>query len=163
MKKLAVSLLFALYFCAASFATQISFQIVQKDSTCKEVNDKSYDIETFVLDGFFDRNYIVTTSEPTVFETEADSSSLWKNGLREAFDGSSDYFVQIAVYYIADENLRNPVGMIDRIEWKLAVVKTGIVIGSDSVTEIQLKPNGLEDLGKISLNLVKTINNSIKA
>ena len=71
-KKIFMLLLTSALFCSSMFATQISFQILQKDETCDEINDKSYDIETFVLDGFFDRNFIVTTSQSCVFEDEED-------------------------------------------------------------------------------------------
>ena len=57
-KKLIISLVLAVFYSFASFATQISFQILQFDETCEEVNAKSYDIETYLLDGFFERNYI---------------------------------------------------------------------------------------------------------
>ena len=162
-KKIFMLLLTSALFCSSMFATQISFQILQKDETCDEINDKSYDIETFVLDGFFDRNFIVTTSQSCVFEDEEDCSSLWKSGMGEAFEGSSDYFVQIEVFYKVDESGRKPQGMIDKISWKLANVRTGIIMDSQTVTDIIKKANGAEDLGAISLNLVKNINKSIKA
>ena len=60
-------------------------------------------------------------------------------------------------------NLRQPVGMIDHIIWKLAVVKTGTVIDGETVTDIIKQSNGQEDLGKITKHLVTTINNAIKA
>lgn len=162
-KKLVMTAFAMLVFCAASFASQISVQILQFDETRQEISDKSYDIETFVLDGFFESNYIVTNSDAAVISSEDDSEALWKSGIKEAFSGSSDYFVQIEVFYLADMNARNPVGMIDKINWKLAAVKNGNVINSESISEIKLKPNGQEDLGAIASNLVKNINKAIKA
>ena len=164
MKKKVFSFLLVMsVFCAASFATQISFQILQLDETCDEINDKSYDIETFLLDGFFERNFIVTTSQSSVIESEDDASALWKAGLGEAFAGSSDYFVQIEVFYLADESGRKPVGMVNKISWKLAVVRTGLVIDGDTLTEITKKTDGQEDLNAISSSLIKNINSAIKA
>lgn len=162
-KKILMILLCSVFYCTGIFATQISFQILQNDQSCDEINDKSYDIETYVLDGFFERSFIVTTSQSCVFESEEESSSLWKSGLGEAFEGSSDYFVQIEVFYKSDENARKPVAMIDKISWKLANVRTGLIMDSQTVTDIIKKENGSEDLGAISLNLVKNINKSIKA
>ncbi|MBQ7754088.1 MAG: hypothetical protein IJR80_10645 [Treponema sp.] len=162
-KKLIISLVLAVFYSFASFATQISFQILQFDETCEEVNAKSYDIETYLLDGFFERNYIVTTSQASVIYNDDDAFDLWKTGLGEAFNGSSDYFVQIELHYAADMNLRKPVGMVNRITWKLAVVKTGTVIDGETVTDITKMSNGQEDLGALTLDLVKHINNAIKA
>ncbi len=98
-----------------------------------------------------------------MFTNDDEALTLWKSGLGEALNGSSDYFVQIEVYYTADKNLRKPVGMINKITWKLATVKTGLVINSATLSEIKIKPNGQEDLGAIASNLVKNINNAIKA
>ncbi len=162
-KKLGLAIFLVFFYSFASFATQISFQILQFDETTEEVNSKSYDIETFLLDGFFEKNYIVTTSQSSVIYNDDDIFDLWKAGLGEAFNGSSDYFVQVEVHYSADMNLRQPVGMVDRITWKLAVVKTGTVIDGETVTDIIKKSNGQEDLGKITQHLVTTINNAIKA
>ena len=92
-----------------------------------------------------------------------DAFDLWKTGLGEAFNGSSDYFVQIELHYAADMNLRKPVGMVNRITWKLAVVKTGTVIDGETVTDITKMSNGQEDLGALTLDLVNHINNAIKA
>ncbi|MCR5252372.1 MAG: hypothetical protein K6C98_01490 [Treponema sp.] len=163
IKKFFMFLVMAFCFCSITFARQISVQILQLDETSEEITDKSYDIETLVLDGFFERNYIVTTSAASMFTNDDEALTLWKNGLGEALNGASDYFVQIEVYYTADKNLRKPVGMINKITWKLATVKTGLVINSATLSEIKIKPNGQEDLGAIASNLVKNINNAIKA
>ena len=163
IKKFFMFLAFALCFCAAGFSRQISVQILQLDEASDEINDKSYDIETFVLDGFFEKSYIVTTSEAAMFNSEAEAKALWKSGLGEALNGASDYFVQIEVFYITDETVRKSIGKIDKITWKLATVKTGVVINTATISDIKFKPNGQEDLGAIAANLVKNINNAIKA
>lgn len=162
-KKIVVAIVLAFACSFAGFATQISFQILQFDETSEEISSKSYDIETYLLDGFFERDFIVTTSQASVINDDNDVFDLWKLGLGEAFTGSSDYFVQIELHYAADENPHNSVGMVDKIIWKLAVVKTGTVIDTETVTDIIKKSNGQEDLGAITLNLVKTINSAIKA
>ncbi|WP_027727834.1 hypothetical protein [Treponema sp. C6A8] len=163
IKKFFMFLMAAVCFSTAIFARQISVQILQQDNASEEITEKSYDIETFVLDGFFERNYIVTTSEASMFNTDAEALDLWKAGLGEALNGSSDYFVQIEVYYINDGSVRKAESKIEKIVWKVASVKTGLVINSETLSEIKTKPNGQEDLNAIAANLVKNINNAIKA
>ena len=163
IKKFFMFLMTAICFCTASFARQISVQILQQDSAIEEISEKSYDIETFVLDGFFEKNYIVTTSEASMFNTDDEALALWKSGLGEALNGSSDYFVQIEVFYISDESVRKAESKIEKIVWKLARVQTGLVINSATLSDIKFQPNGQEDLSAIAANLVKNINSAIKA
>ena len=150
IKKFFMFLMTAICFCTASFARQISVQILQQDSAIEEISEKSYDIETFVLDA-------------SMFSSDDEALALWKSGLGEALNGSSDYFVQIEVFYISDESVRKAESKIEKIVWKLATVKTGLVINSATLSDIKYQPNGQEDLSAIAANLVKNINSAIKA
>lgn len=162
LKKLiaVTSVLFSL--CAVSFAEQISFQIVQLDTSRTDISDKSYEIENNVLDGFFNYGFIVTNSSASIAEIEEEKEPLWKSGLGEAFSGFSDYFVQISIFYEKTDETRTTDANIEKVEWTVASAKTGLVLGKATIENIVLK-NGKEDLGAIAANLVKNINKAIRA
>jgi len=162
LKKLFLFSVIMIGFCAASFAKQISFQIVQVDKSRDYISDKSYDIESKVLDAFFDSGFIVTTSESKASEYEDEDGSLWSVGLGDAFNGYSDYFVQIEIVYVMNDKSRTAQGNINKIEWTLASAKTGSKLKKETISEIKIV-NGQEDLDSIAKNLVKNINSAIKA
>ena len=81
------------------FANQISFQIVQHDDSLDSVSEDSMTIEDSVLNNFFEYGFIVTNSDAAISESAAQDERLYKIGQGEAFNGFSDYFVQIKLYY----------------------------------------------------------------
>ena len=81
------------------FANQISFQIVQHDESLDCVSEDSMIIEDSVLNNFFEYGYIVTNSDAAISESKAQDEKLYKIGQGDAFNGFSDYFIQIRLYY----------------------------------------------------------------
>jgi hypothetical protein len=84
---------------ALCFANQISFQIVQHDDSLDSVSEDSMVIEDSVLNNFFEYGFIVTNSDAAISESQAQDEKLYKIGQGDAFNGFSDYFVQIKLYY----------------------------------------------------------------
>ena len=81
------------------FANQISFQIVQHDETIDSVSEDSMTIEDSVLNNFFEYGFIVTNSDAAISDSTDQDERLYKIGQGDAFNGFSDYFVQIRLYY----------------------------------------------------------------
>lgn len=155
-----ICILFLTVFGTACFASQISFQVIQHDAGIDSVVESSLVIEDEVLNGFFNKGYIVTNSPTEVSTSENQDETLWKTGIGEAFEGFSDYFIQIKLFYIVSEDKRNR--NISNIDWTIAAANTGIVINESSI-ENKLNINKKDDLRKLTLNLVSQIDKALKA
>ena len=79
---------------------------------------------------------------------------MWSKGLGEAFEGSSDFFVQVNVYLeeIEESEIKKDV-IINRVDWILANALNGETIESGS----------LKKVNNISNDIISKINNVIKA
>lgn len=142
------------------FARQISFQIVQHDISADDVTEQSLSIEDEMLNGFFEKGYIVTNSPSVVSVSESQDEKFWNAGIGEAFEGFSDYFIQVKLFYVASDDKRNK--NISQIDWTVAAAKTGVVIENGS-TENKFNINKKDDLRKLSYNLVSEIAKVLKA
>lgn len=161
MKKISLALVLMLVsgFC---FAQQISFQIVQHDETSEVVTEQTYAVEDQLVELFFENGYIVTNSPTEAVNSDAEAEKLWKTGLKEAKDGYSNFFVQINLYYTA-ENL-SPKGnaLLKKADWALVYAKTGEAKAKNTVKSKQtldLK----EDLYLLSADIFNEIKKAIKA
>lgn len=160
MKKI-VSLFIILLCTASVFARQISIQIVQHDDGISEVSEQSFMIEDNLLNGFFDEGYIVTNSPAEVSGSSSQDETFMKKGLGEAFDGFSDYFVQVKLYYIREGSRDVNKANLEKIDWTVTSVKTGATIKTSSMKN---KPTSKpDDLYDISLSLLAEIKKAIKA
>ncbi len=133
------------------FARQISIQIVQHDTINDSVRENSLQLEDELMTVFFESGYIVTNS-PAVT-----SKALIKTGMGEAYDGCSEYFVQLRLFY--DE----PKNDLQKVDWTLYSVLTGKKIKESSVKEIAVTKKNTKDLHKLSIELISKINEAIKA
>lgn len=136
------------------FAEQISFQVVQHDKRFKEVTDEVLSVEDELLTRFFEKGFIVTNSPAVISESKNQTDLLWSKGLGEAFEGSSDFFVQVNVYLeeIEESEIKKDV-IINRVDWILANALNGETIESGS----------LKKVNNISNDIISKINNVIKA
>lgn len=145
-----------------AFAKQISFQVVQHDLTSDEVTEQSLVIEDEVLTSFFESGYIVTNSAAAVSDSETQDSVLFKTGIGEAFNGSSDYFVQINLFFERTDETTSKDADLQKIKFTIAKTNTGKTIANKSFDNIKVK-NVNTDLKKVSLSLVKEINKALNA
>ncbi len=145
------------------FARQISFQIVQHDLSCQNVTEQSNAIENEVMNCFFDKGYIVTNSEASVSESDGQDETLWQEGFGEAFDGYSDYFVQIKINYMERESKMNGrlIKDVGSVDYKITSVQSGEDIGFDTI-RYELSESTKFDARIISSDIVKQINKAIK-
>lgn len=136
------------------FAEQISFQVVQHDKRFKEVTDEVLSVEDELLTRFFEKGFIVTNSPAVISESKNQTDLLWSKGLGDAFEGSSDFFVQVNIYLeeIEESEIKKDV-IINRVDWILANALNGETIESGS----------LKKVNNISNDIISKINNVIKA
>jgi len=146
------------------FAGQISVQVVQHNQALDYVSEQSLIVEDELLNGFFDSGYIVTNSlAKTSYSAEEDSELLYE-GFGEAFDGSSDFFVQVKLYFDATGNKGagdvTPC-RLDHIDWVVMKVSSGETLKSSSVKGSNKKPGTDENIRLVSNTLISDIQKAL--
>lgn len=157
-----ISLLFFMSCAVGVYARQISIQVIQHDSGIEEVTEQSFIVEDNILNGFFDEGYIVTNSQAEISESEAQDETLFKKGLGEAFEGYSDYFVQIKLFYEREGSTDASKANLQKVDYLVASTKTGVTVKNNSIKNTFNK-NRTDDLYAMSACLLKEIKNAIKA
>ena len=145
------------------FANQISFQIVQHDDSKDSVSEDSMTIEDSVLNNFFEYGYIVTNSDAAISESSAQDEKLYKIGQGDAFNGYSDYFIQIKLYYQRSEETITESSDLYEIDFSITSVKTGKKIAAKSMKNIKIDRTKKNNLVQISDDLVNEISKALKA
>lgn len=161
LKKIA-SVLAVLACSTVCFAKQISFQIIQHEAGAGEVTESSYSVEDVLMNTFFERGYIVTNSDAAVSNSFEQDEEFFKMGIGEAFNGFSDYFVQIKLFYEVNEKKLNKKSDLYKIEYTVAFAKSGKKILTKSISDIKKTVNGQTDYSYISAELIQQINKVIK-
>ena len=147
---------------SAVFARQIAIQIVQHDETSEEVCEQSFVIEDELMNGFFENGYIVTNSPASISKSENTDSSLWSTGFGEAYDGYSDYFVQVKLYYSVEKVGIKEMSVISRIDWSLTSVSSGTTLKNSSLRNFGESSKN-KDAKFLSKYLINEIKQAIKA
>ena len=145
------------------FANQISFQIVQHDDSADNVTEDSLVIEDTVLNTFFEYGYIVTNSDAAISDSESQDERLYKIGSGDAFNGFSDYFIQIKLYYERTEQTLSASSDLYKIDFTIASAKSGVKIAEKSLDNIKIDRTKKNNLTKVSADLVYQINKALKA
>ena len=148
---------------ALCFANQISFQIVQHDDSADNVTEDSMIIEDSVLNTFFEYGYIVTNSDAAISDSESQDERLYKIGTGEAFNGYSDYFIQIKLYYERTDKTLSASSDLYKIDFTIASAKSGVKIAEKSLDNLKIDRSKKNNLTKISADLVNQINKVLKA
>ena len=76
-------------------------------------------IEDSVLNNFFEYGYIVTNSDAAISESKAQDEKLYKIGQGDAFNGFSDYFIQIRLYYERTEETLSAASDLYEIDFSI--------------------------------------------
>ena len=159
-----LSILAVLLFCGSlCFANQISFQIVQHDDSLDKVSEDSLTIEDSVLNNFFEYGFIVTNSDAAISDSAAQDERLYKIGQGDAFNGYSDYFIQIKLYYNRSEETQNAAADLCEIDFSITSVKTGKKIADKSMKNIKIDRSKKNNLAKVSSDLVNAISKELRA
>lgn len=143
------------------FARQLCFQIVQHDSAAKELTEQSLTIEDEVLNSFFDYGFIVTNSNATISNSQNQDETLFETGLKDAFNGYSDIFIQIQLFFEQNDENTTTNSELKSINFIVANASTGVKIAENKLQNIKLE-HKKNDLQKISSNLVFQINKILK-
>lgn len=160
-KKLCFVILLA--FCSSlCFAKQISFQIVQHDEAATEVTESSLIIEDEILNTFFDYGFIVTNSQAKVSTENEIDEKLYKIGVGDAFNGYSDFFIQINLFYEKIKESENNVIGLTKVNFSVTSVQTGEVFANQTYKNTKHE-NRKDDLKKVSSDLVSEINKILKS
>lgn len=147
---------------SAVFASQIAIQIVQHDETSEVVCEQSFVMEDELMNGFFENGYIVTNSPAAISKSENTDSSLWSTGFGEAYDGYSDYFVQVKLYYSVEKVGIKEISVINRVDWSVTSVSSGNTLKNSSLRNFGESSQN-KDVKSISKYLIKEIKAAIKA
>ncbi len=145
------------------FANQISFQIVQHDETIDSVSEDSMTIEDSVLNNFFEYGFIVTNSDAAISDSTDQDERLYKIGQGDAFNGFSDYFVQIRLYYERTEQTLSQNADLYKIDFSITSIKTGKKIADKTITDIKIDRAKKNNLARVSSDLVDEISKVLRA
>ncbi len=145
------------------FANQISFQIVQHDDSQESVSEDSLVIEDSVLNNFFEYGFIVTNSDAAISESKAQDEKLYKIGQGDAFNGFSDYFIQINLYYERTEETLSASSDLYEIDFSITSIKTGKKIADRSMKNLKIDRTKKNNLVKVSSDLVNEISKALRA
>ena len=145
------------------FANQISFQIVQHDDSQDSVSEDSLVIEDSVLNNFFEYGFIVTNSDAAISESKAQDEKLYKIGQGDAFNGFSDYFIQINLYYERTEETLSASSDLYEIDFSITSIKTGKKIADRSMKNLKIDRTKKNNLVKVSSDLVNEISKALRA
>lgn len=146
--------------CACCFAKQVSFQIVQHDDRSEKVSEQSYVVEDKLLDEFFNYGFIVTNSAAAVSNSEAQDEALLCSGIDDAIEGSSDFFVQIKLYY--ERIGSSQLVCLRKIDWIITNVNSGKTVTSKTF-DVEKDYLTNDDLIRLSGKLSADIYKSLKA
>ena len=159
-----LSIIAVLLFCGSlCFANQISFQIVQHDDSLDSVSEDSMIIEDSVLNNFFEYGFIVTNSDAAISDSAAQDEKLYKIGQGDAFNGFSDYFVQIKLYFERTEQTLSTSSDLYEIDFSITSIKTGKKIADRSMKNIKIDQSKKNNLVKVSSDLVNEISKALRA
>ena len=148
---------FFMLFCFCCFAGQISIQVVQHDKSQKNLSENSLVIEDELLTGFFENGYIVTNSPAMISDSKGSDEKCFSIGMNDAFNGCSDYFVQIKLYYNGEKSDLN------KVKWTLYSVSTGEKLEDNFINEFVMTKENKKDLHIVALQLISKIKEAINA
>jgi len=144
------------------FAKQISIQVVQHGAGAEEVFEQSFVIEDQLLDGLFESGYIVTNSPAVISNSSSEDLSLWNMGIGDAWEGSSDYFAQINLFFDSSEIESSGNAVLNKVDLAVASVKSGKKISGSSFTTSK-KLVDAKDLKKLSSDVISEIYKAIRS
>ena len=140
------------------FAEQISFQIIQHNNSVEKVTEEALVVEDALLSTFFDKGYIVTNSEALLSNSVKNDCNLWKTGMEEAINGSSDYFVQIILHFTEKDNgsVMQKNMILEKVDYSFSLTENGN-IKSEGTLICNLQVCDSSDLTIISSSIIDEI------
>ena len=146
MKKISLVLCAAVFGAVCSWATELSFQVVQHNEALDTVSEETLVIEDQILDYFFNVGDIVT-NEPALAAVSEDAEGLRKTAYEIAASGGAEYFIQLRLFYggkgskdSANISLKNLV----HVQWTITDTASGEKI-ADVKTKVRKPASGRTD------------------
>lgn len=152
----------------SAYASAISFQIVQHDSSQDKIRNSTYEIEEALMDYFFDAGFIVTNS-PTVMSTSPDDDvAAYKKSMNDALDGDCDVFVNVIAEYDIDKSSAPELDLLSNIKeirWEIYNVITGEMIssGKKSIGVVDPADDTEKGIADFASQIAVLINSGIKS
>ena len=147
MKKISLVLCAAVFGAVCSWATELSFQVVQHNEALDTVSEETLVIEDQILDYFFNVGDIVT-NEPALAAAPEDAEDLRKSAYVIAASGGAEYFIQLRLFYSgkgakdsANISLKNLV----HIQWTITDAASGKKI-ADVKAKVRKPASGRTDV-----------------
>ena len=114
-------------------AASVSFQVIQHDPSQKKLRAASSEVETDLLNNFFDQGHVVTNFPTAISSDEAEDKAIYYGSLDEAKEGRCGYFAVIIIEYDVSASY-NPEALILRnikhVSWELFDARSGESLGS---------------------------------
>lgn len=167
-RKLVIAALISFAIAVPSFASVISFQVVQHDVSQDKIRTSSYQIEGALMDFFFDQGYIVTNSPTIVSSNKESDDAAYGKAVNEAIDGRCDYFIAVYAEYDVKGSEAPEMSLLSNIKsisWTAYNVITGKKIASGAEKTGTVDPADDTDLGvaNFAKKIAQQINSSLKS
>lgn len=166
MKKL-VGIILAVVACSCMYAKQLAIQVVQHSDAWTSVGESSLVVEDELLNGFFDYGCIVTNSNASVSCSPEEDDELFHTGFGEAYDGFSDVFVQVKLYFKAlntnPDKIKtdmNP-SRLEHADLVMMNVKTGKIILEQVITGSTKKTDTSDNVNAVIKSLITAIKKAL--
>lgn len=149
------------------FARQLTIQVIQHSDAWTTVGEQSLVVEDELMNGFFDYGCIVTNSVTSVSHSPEEDEELFHVGFGEAFDGLSELFVQVKLYFEALNNDPNKSkndlspSRLERADLVIMNVKSGEKILESSLAGSKKSPGTSENARIVSKSLITAIKKAL--
>ena len=146
MKKISLVLCAAICGTVCSWATELSFQVIQHNDALDTVSEQTLVIEDQILDYFFNLGDIVT-NEPALATVVEDAEGLRKTAYAIAASGGAEYFIQLRLFY-GGKGSKDPANIslknLVHVQWTITDAASGEKI-ADVKTKVRKPASGRTD------------------
>lgn len=146
MKKISLVLCAAIFGTVCSWATELSFQVIQHNDALDTVSEQTLVIEDQILDYFFNLGDIVT-NEPALAAVTEDAEGLRKTAYAIAAAGGAEYFIQLRLFY-SGKRSKDPANIslknLVHVQWTITDAANGKKI-ADVKTKVRKPASGRTD------------------
>ena len=136
MKKISLVLCAAIFGTVCSWATELSFQVIQHNDALDTVSEQTLVIEDQILDYFFNLGDIVT-NEPALAAVVEDTEGLRKTAYAIAASGGAEYFIQLRLFY-GGKGSKDPANIslknLVHVQWTITDAASG-----EKIADVKMK------------------------
>ncbi len=143
-------------------AASVSFQVIQHDASQSKLRVASSELETDLLNDFFDRGHVVTNFPTAVSSDESEDKAIYYGALDEAKEGRCSYFAVVVIEYDVSSSY-NPEALILRnikhVSWELFDARSGNRLGTGKklVGDVSSSRDNKSGVGLLAKNVAADI------